>query len=138
MLVITERHSGWPMLACARFYADVWTGSTITPVALSPWLEGLPVPTSLQASMWKGHERAPVVPLWPGFAINTLFYGTLTYGTMAGWAALKRRRRVRRGLCAQCAYPLTGGDLCPECGMAVRSATKSSETAAEPAASTPV
>jgi hypothetical protein len=61
----------------------------------------------------------PYRPLWPGFAINALFYAGILWG---GWLmfaapfALRRRRRIKRGLCPACAYPIGKSDVCTECG----------------------
>ena len=73
----------------------------------------------------------PFHPLWPGFAINTVFYAAILWMLFAAPFALRRRIREggrrRRGLCVNCAYDLRGavggaegaGDgstTCPECG----------------------
>lgn len=60
----------------------------------------------------------PWLPIWPGFLANTALYGT---SVLVVWLALsrwRRRRRVRRGLCTECAYELAGLRVCPECGLA--------------------
>ena len=65
----------------------------------------------------------PVRPLWPGFAINTLFYAAILWLLFAGPFALRRWRRINRGLCPKCAYDLrnraSDSSVCPECGTAV-------------------
>jgi hypothetical protein len=58
-------------------------------------------------------------PLWPGFAINTVFYAVLLWMLFAGPFALRRRLRIRRNQCAQCAYPIGVSPVCTECGAAV-------------------
>jgi len=85
----------------------------------------------------------PYVPLWPGFLINTLFFGGIWLGLFFGVGAMRRGVRRRRGRCPQCGYdlrgqssevsnqveddvrssaltsglrPLTSGAGCPECG----------------------
>ena len=66
----------------------------------------------------------PLRPVWPGFAINTLFYAAILWG---GWLllaapfALRRRRRIKRGLCPACAYPVGASDVCTECGASLQS-----------------
>ena len=62
----------------------------------------------------------PTLPLWPGFAINTVFYAFILWLLFAAPFALRRRRRIRRGLCPKCAYPVGTSDVCTECGAAVR------------------
>jgi hypothetical protein len=64
----------------------------------------------------------PTEPIWPGFAINTLFYAGVLWLLFAGPFALRRRRRIKRGLCPKCAYPIGDSAICTECGAPVRSA----------------
>lgn len=59
-------------------------------------------------------------PLWPGFAINTLFYAALLWMTFAFPFALRRRSRIKRRLCPSCAYPIGPSPNCSECGKKVR------------------
>jgi hypothetical protein len=61
-------------------------------------------------------RRLPLCPIWPGFAINTLFYAGILWMLFAAPFALRRRRRVKRGLCPACAYPVGESDACTECG----------------------
>jgi hypothetical protein len=61
----------------------------------------------------------PLRPIWPGFAINTLFYAAILWLLFAAPFALRRRRRIKRGLCAACAYPVGVSAVCSECGKAV-------------------
>ncbi len=58
-------------------------------------------------------------PLWPGFAVNTLFYAVVLWLLIPGPFALRRFIRVRRGLCPACAYPRGESDVCSECGKAL-------------------
>ena len=64
----------------------------------------------------------PLIPIWPGFAINTIFYAAIVWLLFAFPFALRRRRRIKRGLCPACAYDLRGSPAttCPECGKAVK------------------
>ncbi len=65
-----------------------------------------------------GRTRLPLKPHFPGFLIDTLFWGALWLGVIMAFRALRRRRRRRRGLCVQCRYELAGLGRCPECGVA--------------------
>ena len=59
----------------------------------------------------------PWHPIWPGFAINTIFYAGLLWLPFAP-RVLRRYVRRRCGRCLKCGYDLRG-DLkegCPECG----------------------
>ena len=62
-------------------------------------------------------------PIWPGFAMNTVFDAGVLWLLVAAPFALRRRRRIKRGLCPKCAYDLRGRDsashTCPECGAAM-------------------
>jgi hypothetical protein len=61
-----------------------------------------------------------VRPIWPGFAINTLFYAGILWVMFAAPFALRRRRRIKRGLCPACAYPVGDSSVCTECGKTVQ------------------
>jgi len=61
----------------------------------------------------------PIAPLWPGFAINTLFYAAVCWLLLSAPFALRRRLRRRRGRCPACAYPVGTSDVCTECGQSV-------------------
>jgi hypothetical protein len=64
----------------------------------------------------------PYRPIWPGFAINTVFYAFIWWMLFAASFALRRcfrRRRIKRGLCPKCAYPVGTSEKCTECGAAV-------------------
>ena len=74
--------------------------------ALSPWTAlGIP-------------RVRPLTPIWPGFAVNTIFYGLILWLLLPGRFVLRRIIRRKRGRCIACGYDLRG-DLdhgCPECG----------------------
>ncbi len=59
----------------------------------------------------------PLRPIWPGFAINTLFYGTLLWLLIYGLSVMRRFLRLKRGLCPKCAYPVGESEICSECGI---------------------
>ncbi len=78
---------------------------TDPPLAPQPWLnEGRPFPFR---------------PIWPGFAVNTLFYAALLWLLLPGPFALRRFLRLRRGLCPKCAYPIGESAVCSECGISL-------------------
>ncbi len=62
----------------------------------------------------------PLQPIWPGFAINTILYAVILWLLFATPFALRRWRRMRRGLCAKCAYPVGESAVCTECGRVLR------------------
>jgi hypothetical protein len=66
-----------------------------------------------------GRIGLPLFPLWPGFALNTIFYAALAWILWQIPLALRRHRRRRAGRCTRCNYDLKGlppGSPCPECG----------------------
>ena len=62
----------------------------------------------------------PLKPIWPGFAIDTIFYAAILWSLIPGPFALRRFLRVRRGLCPKCAYPMGESGVCSECGNQLR------------------
>jgi hypothetical protein len=72
----------------------------------------------------------PYSMIWPGFAIDTLFYAAIWLTLFFGIVGGKRAIRRKRGRCPRCGYDLRGqrhqgteprrheglGAGCPECG----------------------
>jgi hypothetical protein len=82
----------------------------------------------IPATMMVATDRSrfiPFKPLWPGFAINTLFYAAILWGVFVAPFALRRRQRIKRGLCPKCAYPVGGSDVCTECGTSLLQISRS-------------
>ncbi len=108
-----ETAFGWP--AYSLFYQSAHgngpSDRSSTAIAL---------PDSLRQLLARNNFRFefPRTPIFPGFAINTIFYGAILWLPVAGLGALRRRRRIKRGLCPACAYPLGESDVCTECGKA--------------------
>jgi len=104
---------GWPFVAISqRFVRSQSDHSISNSIDL-----GLPD--------FAGNSRSPRLlplgPIWPGFAIDTVFYAAILWLLFAAPFALRRRRRIKRGLCPKCAYDLRGSKeatACPECGAA--------------------
>lgn len=73
------------------------------------------------ADLFAGHRPLllPLDPLWPGFLINTLLYAGLLWLGIASLEWHRRFRRMRRGLCPACAYPIGKSLVCTECGAAL-------------------
>ena len=62
----------------------------------------------------------PVLPMWPGFVFNTLFYALgsalVVYLLWFYPVQLRRQHRLRRRCCPECAYPMGAARMCSECG----------------------
>ena len=63
----------------------------------------------------------PLRPIWPGFAINTIFYAAtiaILWLLTLGPFTARRIIRRKRGHCVKCGYDLRGAEheVCPECG----------------------
>ena len=71
-----------------------------------------------------GKLRLPFLPLPLGFAINTIFYAAALWLLFAFPFVLRRRRRIKRGLCPACAYPVGDSAVCTECGKNVNPALR--------------
>ena len=73
----------------------------------------------------------PLAPIWPGFAINTVFYAAAVWLLFAAPIKMRRvlrhRRRIKRGLCPACAYPIGTSDVCTECGKPVTTTTQKAQ-----------
>ena len=110
MPMVQDIALGWPALAM-WYSIDAqrnWQTGSIVSHTPSGLLDGLGL---------------PLRRVWPGFAINTVFYAVILWLLFASLWALRRRLRVKRGLCLKCAYDLRGrapkSEVCPECGVVV-------------------
>jgi hypothetical protein len=67
-------------------------------------------------------RHLPIRPIWPGFAINTIFYAAILWVVFLVPRSVKRLRRRAKGCCIHCGYDLRGqpadSKTCPECGRA--------------------
>ena len=102
---------GWPLKAMrSRWVSPAW----VSGIPLPPRKPNPPSVTLID------EQRAlPTEILWPGFAINTVFYAAILWLLFAATFALRRWRRIKRGLCVKCAYPVGTSEVCTECGAAV-------------------
>jgi len=111
--------SGWPL----RAFRAEWRGRSPGPASLGASVSlryGLPTADAArEGQFYQGSFTYPTHPIWPGFAINTFFYATVLWLLFAFPFTLRRWRRIRRGLCAKCAYPVGANDVCTECGTSI-------------------
>ncbi len=71
---------------------------------------------SLPRRIGPGLPHVPLIPVWPGFAVNTIFYAALLWLLICSPFVLRRLVRVKRGLCLKCGYPIGDSAVCTECG----------------------
>jgi hypothetical protein len=61
--------------------------------------------------------------IWPGFAINTIFYAVLLWLLWIAPGRIKRVIRIRGHRCPACGYQIAPGGgigpVCSECGAAL-------------------
>ena len=110
--------AGWPCrcLEADRAWVQYWG---VAPQA--DWRSAAKLP---EARYFLGIKEAryrplPLRPIWPGFAINTIFYAAMLWLVIPGPFTARRMIRRRRGLCLKCGYDLRGAEheVCPECGV---------------------
>ncbi len=70
---------------------------------------------------WLTCDYLCYLPIPRGLIVNTIFWAGAWWIALFGLTTFKRRRRLRRGRCANCAYdlrgiPTTTSPTCPECG----------------------
>ena len=129
MLLLPSRQAtcvwaGWPLEALTGEWRHrrLWQQQPRTDEVHLIRADWLPQP-ELDSWGYSFDRFLPTSPIWPGFAINSVFYAVVLWLLFAGPYALRRWRRIRRGLCPKCAYDLRGtprdATACPECGAAV-------------------
>ncbi len=119
---LAERRVGWPLTSHGYKLSGSIRGSTnrrlrVNRVWHVPNVLGKLFPSTDELVL-------PSKVLWPGFAINTIFYAAILWLLAFGPFAVRRFVRDKRGRCIKCGYDLrgtsgggsAGGDVCPECG----------------------
>jgi hypothetical protein len=115
---------GWPVPAMqwrVAFVAKGMGDKLVIPTGMTTGvkLPGQPIHSVVWYAPSQFERRLPLLPVWPGFAVSTVLYASLA---AAVWllcrarSTLRRRHRIRRGLCLACGYAVGGLPICPECG----------------------
>jgi hypothetical protein len=77
-------------------------------------------------------RQVPLRPLWPGFAINTIFYAAMLWLLWIAPGKIRRFIRIRGHRCPACGYQIAPGGgigpVCSECGAALPAAWSTTVT----------
>lgn len=108
---------GWPFASLRATYvheADANYRMVVVPRG------GLKIGGSAFKGRWSHRYPAmlPLIPVWPGFALNVLVIAAHVWLVMKGFVWARTFVRRRRGLCLTCGYASSGIERCPECGVA--------------------
>ncbi len=108
--------TGWPFLAMLAHYE---LGDSIKDASGKSYLPNLNRNGIVISETYGiAPQILPLQPIWPGFAINTIFYSAILWTLTLGPFTARRMIRRKRGRCIKCGYDLRGtsGGGCPECG----------------------
>jgi hypothetical protein len=126
--IMSSVRAGWPVKSMHGEVWSVFDGRTGAPGTRRDGIIEFPRTVNMVNGSRYFPVQCPLDPIWPGFAINTLFYAGLLWLLFAAPFALRRRRRMKRGLCPVCAYPVGESEVCTECGKPVKGRTVESDT----------
>lgn len=114
---------GFPFPSLRMDHADE-SSFAVTPAGYSNMakqpLRGLEIqPRSTFA--WGGFPAyvIPMVPYWRGFIPNIAFWAWMSVLIHRFFRAALTSRRLARGLCPTCRYPIGPTPICSECGMQI-------------------
>ncbi len=123
---------GWPMMSMWHG-VEHHDGATARSRTKSIGGIVLPLPIWVDPEPYSSYDQPRTLPLriiWPGFAINTFFYAGVLWMVVFVPGAIRRTRRLARGRCPRCAYPMGSSALCTECGGSLTRRVQHSDGAA--------
>ena len=109
--------SGWPLSA---FSGELWQlpkAYTVERFTRDAWK--ISEMKLLPSGMYSWPRLLPLRPIWSGFAINAIIYAAVACILFFAATSVRCRRRIKRGLCPACAYPVGTNPRCTECGKPV-------------------
>ncbi len=125
---INQREGTWLMATLAglplrslQAEVRVAVSDSAEPVYSVGLIGGIRIDNRVMEQVFTLENVLPLQPIWPGFAINTIFYAVMLWVLMLGPVTARRIIRCKRGHCIKCGYDLRGhsgggSDVCPECG----------------------
>lgn len=118
--LVRLRMYGLPFRAMSDVQIERHVGTTVTDYEVGTIRGGVNLHGAVAGS-GTIRRRLPLMPVWPGFALDVVFYTLVWHALLL--IPLLAWRRVRRhfGHCPRCGYDLHGvaADApCPECGSA--------------------
>lgn len=96
------RADGWPMVSLESQH---WVKRAATDQCWGVVLAGSPLPAGT-------HRELPILPLWPGFYVNSIAYAGVLWLLVTGIRAHFRDH----SRCPACGYPIGDLPVCTECG----------------------
>ncbi|MEK6700948.1 MAG: hypothetical protein AABZ53_01695, partial [Planctomycetota bacterium] len=122
-LYLHETRFGWPARAACRFnpiYQKFRSFVRGGPTDIGPWFRGLHLVNATRTFRgWTEPVYFPLRPIWSGLIIDSTLYAGLLFGAYAFVGFTIRARRMRRGVCVRCQYPVGISPVCTECGMSI-------------------
>ena len=91
--------------------------SQLSNLGLAGWTAESGISLPWRSGIFEVHRMLGWKPILPGFAVNAAVFAIVWWLIFAAGALTLARRRIKRGLCRRCAYPVTGLAVCPECGL---------------------
>ncbi|MCH8316590.1 MAG: hypothetical protein IIA64_11505 [Planctomycetes bacterium] len=107
---------GWPTYSL--WCAFAWNTAQWPNVLTDPRLSAILITSPMGGNYALSQRALPLRPIWPGFAVNTIFYTAILWLITLGPFTARRMIRHKRGHCIKCGYDLRGDFSagCPECG----------------------
>jgi DNA-directed RNA polymerase subunit RPC12/RpoP len=123
-LIVIVTRAGWPFHALwgSVYVWDYQDPSSMDSVNIRSAIELSPSLRSRSRDMPNIPYVLPLRPMWAGLAVNSMIYGVLWCGMLAGISRVRQWRRRREARCTLCGYIIAPGTgyVCSECGGALQ------------------